>query len=104
MSNEILKRARELLTPEGRWIKGALARSADGADVRDDFSNATCFCALGAINVAWYSMLGGEKRSFLDAALLLEDQLPAGMGIPAFNDDPKTTHADVLAAFDRAIG
>jgi hypothetical protein len=41
-----------------------------------------------------------------EARLALVAVLPVGFGstlISEFNDDPDTTHADVLALFDRAI-
>jgi hypothetical protein len=41
---------------------------------------------------------------YIQAVDALEASLQSHGGIvPGFNDDPRTTHADVLALFDRAI-
>ncbi len=69
----------------------------------------TAWCATGAVEDgmdergalnARYSAL-----DTLDAALppLQEIRRGRGIGIPAWNDDPERTQADVLALYDRAI-
>jgi hypothetical protein len=52
-------------------------------------------CALFALNAVHAS------RSTHRAALM---QVPRAFGsVNEFNDDPRTTHADIMAMFDRAI-
>lgn len=98
---DVLRKARELIArPEG-WTKRANARDARGGIVGVGSGRATCFCAVGAL---WHADAPNfhSVRALRDA---LESVLPAGVAIEieAFNDDPGTTHADVLALFDRAI-
>jgi hypothetical protein len=57
-----------------------------------------CLCALGAVNVVG----GAVGRGHLRQALM--DELPAPWAeVASFNDHPFTTHADIMALFDRAI-
>jgi len=80
--------ARELLSEPRRWIKG-------------DYCRAGSYCIYGAIHWAGeYSSIFDAEQSptakFLEA--VAEDRILA-----FWNDLPSTTHADVLALFDRAI-
>jgi hypothetical protein len=94
--SEILRAARaKIATPE-RWTKGQFARDATGYWVSYDNSDAVGWCAEGAV----YAVLLGHVKAddlfvFLDRA--------SGGNTPFFNDAPSTTHADVMAMFDRAI-
>lgn len=76
-----LRAARALIDSPEKWLKNELRR--DG-----------CFCAMGA---------GLEVKN--GAVLLaIQGQLPDPYStIPAYNDLPTTTHADIMALFDRAI-
>lgn len=77
-------------TPE-KWIRGA-------------FRNAHGYCLLGAVRevaarkapeACWYD------SKMLDA---LWAHIPGPYANPVgFNDRPNTTHADIMALFDRAI-
>lgn len=105
----VLRDARALIATSERWTKGAYAKTAAGMDCGVHDPGATCFCAHGAVLKAatWAQLqVGAGARHALDAVL------PAMRGeaggaptqyAPFFNDAPETTHADVLAAFDRAI-
>lgn len=85
----VLIEARELLSDPRRWTRG-------------DYCRGDAFCIMGALGYR----LEGQEESFArdDALCLLGCELPTRLwNIPAFNDRPTTTHADVLALFDRAI-
>jgi len=87
-TRDVLIAARALIADERNWIKGANFRKVAGCD---------CFCADGAVeevfrNRPWEPGV----RPALRAAS------PNGM-IVTYNDADETTHADVLAMFDRAI-
>ena len=63
-----------------------------------------CFCIFGAIAKvkgveASPIVEGGPENEFLEEAL--PDDFDGG--VVAFNDDPFTKHADIMALFDRAI-
>lgn len=95
-TKEVLIKARALV--EKGWTKGAGARRANGASVYPDDNEACRWCILGAVNAAEYH----DRELRLRAITKLKAAIPKA-GIADFNDDPATTHADVLAAFDRAI-
>jgi len=94
---QILIEARKLIEkPEG-WTTDAYARDADNFDCDALSPRAKCFCMLGALarasNVADFRVVETEH------ALPLKQAVSGN--IIAFND--AHTHAEVLAAFDRAI-
>lgn len=106
---EILREARELISTPEAWCKGgnsfstpsAVRRAPEGNGYRPAGTepDAVCWCPSGAINRA----AGGHDapgRSDAERAF----SRAAGVALPfRFNDLSTTTHADVLAAFDRAI-
>lgn len=79
-------------TPE-KWGKGAY------------IPREGCYCALGAVakvadhdpEAAWSD---DRVKGLWDA---LAAALPGSRDVPTFNDRPTTTHADIMALFDRAI-
>lgn len=78
-------------TPE-KWGKGP-----DGLNCPAQGACAMNACASLPPPAAWY------------ATLALQAELPSGdwnermLPVAAYNDDPATTHADIMALFDRAI-
>ena len=112
MDNKIhhaLSRARELIDTPEKWTQGSAAVDADDNRV-DVLSKKACtFCLGGAIQRACSDI--GEKPAFytdcakwaFDNADLKLNHNEALTPIVAFNDNLKTTHADVLRAIDEAI-
>lgn len=100
---DILRKTRELLSEPVRWTRGAYARDASGADVPYDEQAATCWCLSGAVDLAGQgqSIAAARARDYIRVAIDSDDD--SMVTIPTFNDDPGRTHADVLAAIDRAI-
>jgi hypothetical protein len=91
--HEALVAARALIADERNWIKGDYDREVDGR---------TCYCADGALLAAsWRPDLTYGVYDLARRTLALHAR--GGEGIIYFNDHPMTTHADVLAMFDRAI-
>ena len=88
--------ARNLLRTRQRWWRGKQFSLSDAL-------GETRHCAMMALSAA--TAADFNYQIFQLAHKRLKDQLPAQFaGIVArFNDDPGTTHADVLALFDRAI-
>lgn len=89
--------ARALIDTPEKWIK-------------HNFNRNDCYCAVGALRQA----IGGTTRvgliprgpyhRYSNAHVAVGQALPAGeRGGATFNDDPATSHADILALFDRAI-
>jgi hypothetical protein len=93
--SEALRKARELITPLRRWIKGSYARDACGYTAYINESDAVCFCAMGAL----YRSYCVDVDTEIDAEKLLASVI--GGSVINFNDGH--THAEVLDAFDRAI-
>jgi hypothetical protein len=93
---EVLRAARAKIEKPECWIRYELARDYSGNWVGVCSPEARCFCIIGA--------LASTSSDYEAARLALLDVLPSGFcGAVDFNDAQETTHADVLALFDRAI-
>ena len=98
-----LERARALIDTPEKWNKtGSSATDASGNAVPACSDDARCFCVFGAIRRAV-----SEHTHREDACL---SRLYLSLGFTngperlfRWNDAPERTHAEVLAAFDRAI-
>lgn len=97
---EVLKSARELLSDEKRWTKYHAGRTELGVSADPCDRDAVRWCASGATRrvVGW----NNTDAITLDAA---RRQLRNVIGdsITSWNDYSRRTHAEVLAAFDKAI-
>ena len=93
---EILRAARALIADPARWTQGEDARDACGSPAwaGRHASSAVCWSADGAL-----MHVERDKNSFWPA----RDALVAAMGASAVVFNDTHTHAEVLAAFDRAI-
>ncbi len=109
---EILRGARALLADEARWTRGVVARNVDGDDVPYSESQAVCWCAVGAIfrssddrSSRWPSdrEYAAGKLFAAAAHIGFDDFSSLFDHIGRWNDRPERTHAEVIAAFDRAI-
>ena len=96
--NQTLAAARAKIANPANWTKGWTARDADGAKVFFDDPAAVCWCPMGAIDataqnddVGWLSKIA------------LRDAIGTIAYIAPWNDCHVRTHAEVIAAFDRAI-
>ena len=109
---KILKKAREIITPEDCWTKGTTARNKQGHPVEAEMDEAVIFCAEGAIQRAAYlqdyplppndhEMGAGEIEA--EVICILSGEIDQPMSLNVWNDNPLTTHKDVLELFDRAI-
>jgi len=99
---DILTAARDLISDRNRWTTGYLARDANGDRCGVSDGGASCWCAEGAVYRASDALRDGSRRLESEALVILADAVTYPFGsIPAFND--ATSHADVLALFDRAI-
>lgn len=101
---ETLIAARELLSDEKRWTRGVYARDADGDGRAAASPNAVCWCSMGAVGKITNHPSPGHFDSINRLLLIALRELGfTHRSIGAFNDDLATSHADVLAVFDRAI-
>lgn len=118
---DVLKAARELLSDESKWTQGDLVRAADGRYLDDVHSpEAACFCLVGGIDRslppiprrkedsidvldAWHDLRSRSLKTVSRAIRSLTDSVYNEPSIPRFNDDPGTTHEDILKVLDEAI-
>lgn len=98
---EILTNARAKIERPETWIKGDDARDAVGKVVTPSDLAACRFCAYGALHAA----AGGRVASGESYACLMALKPASEMhdGLQDYNDDPATTHRDILDLFDKAI-
>lgn len=104
-TSEILIEARKLIKNPDNWTKHARAKtSKHGLGVDPLNVNATCFCAVGAVQKV--------KNCDVDTAYtcpevkLLSECLPANFHLDriwSFNDDFKTKHTQIIQVFNNAI-
>lgn len=99
---DALVKAREWLEQPGHWTKRRAWRDRTGM-ATSNTALVGSTCALGAVSFQLYQHGGIVPGVYSDAAELLENACGAGACVPDFNDRATTTHADVLALFDRAI-
>jgi hypothetical protein len=103
MSNhtaDLLRKAKDRIGTPEKWAKEHFFSAFSGYDLRDfeTFPDDCPACALGAS--AWAT--GSKGVTTVDEALTAS--LPNGFDyVDDFNDHPDTTHADIMALFDRAI-
>ena len=98
---DCLSDARKLIEKPENWTKGAHARDAAGESVDYDSLAALSFCASGALekvhkdygSVIWTKAYSALLKSIPNEYLDVAD----------YNDDPETTHEDILRLFDIAI-
>lgn len=84
------------------WARQALAEDWDGNRVRPWSARAQRWSATGALIAVWYRLPHrGDARPDLDRAYLA---LRATVGdVDAWNQAPGCSHAEVVAAFEKAI-
>ena len=100
---EVLRKAADLIEPEGAWTQGEMGRDHTGERVSCRSDAAVKFCALGAISRAGDGALEDE------AAQILRDVVkPRRNDIARWNDAPGRQQSEVVAALreaaDRAEG
>ena len=115
---ELFELAKSIIADPAKWHKGDYCTNdvwyanvhydrAINLKTVDDIPADACFCGIGALSVAADIMGQGDNipyRAFISGAgVSKSDDYPSISTFARFNDDPHTTHADVMAAFDKAI-
>jgi hypothetical protein len=100
-----LKALRELLTPETSWTKGAVARDKEGKSVGTAaHPDATCFCLIGGVQKVCPSDYRERRDMFTHLERAIRQRFQnRDHEIEFFNDNPETTHGDVLTVIDFAV-
>lgn len=94
---EVLKHARELITPKERWTKYFSAVDARGEECPPQSCHAQQFCAQGAIYHCW--KVNARAYAAMEVACV---RLFGSHHVTDINDGPDG-HARILQAFDYAI-
>lgn len=84
-----------LLSAADRWTTGVLARNSKGEPCKPNDPHAVCFCLRGAIERV-YKTQAGQDYAYRKLICVL--RMPEML----FNDNPKTTHADIIDAVRKA--
>lgn len=108
---EALVEAKRLISSKESWTQGEFARDSDGQVCSPYSKDAVCWCAQGAINAACEKVFNGKMElSSLYHAMArnnlghVVNQTNSGwVYLDEYNDDPETTHGDVIKAFSEAI-
>ncbi len=87
-----------LLAEPPSWTKGKSARNAEGNRTEPTRDDAVCWCLLGAI----YRITNYDCNLFIVINNIMRG-LVNNTAITAYNDNPTTTHADILKLIDAAI-
>ncbi len=102
---EILQAARDLLSDPKRWTQGIFARRENGSTCSTFAPEAFSFCSRGALIKVRPD--DAVFQSYAEAYAFLEKCVPevyvGTEPVAHWNDHPDTTHAEVLAVFDKAI-
>lgn len=93
---DILRAAREKISKPGTWTQNATARDADGCQLLAIDPGAVSWCAYGAI-------IAVSLREGHIAAIESVCRCTGAESLGVWNDRDGRTHAEVLAAFDKAI-
>lgn len=116
--HETLSLARSFIPNPKKWTQEANARNANKDEVNVQSTDARCYCAAGAIQLAvWFHVEGTYRQSITTERLkqsvfreadnpILKDNdhtYPKYEFLEGWNDDRFRRHAEVLKAFDMAI-
>ena len=114
----ILVAARNLLSDESKWTRGAQARNGEGDEVDARSPDATCWSAFGAVMLGAApdpedGVMDWDAEATVMALDCLERNaarlLNAGYGprrrgfVAEFNDSPATTFEDVVSLLEGSI-
>lgn len=101
--SEALIQGKALIEKPEHWTKGAYARNEKGETRWSTDEDATCFCSLGAMGRVTCRL--EEKNDHRGNSIYYRGvgYLEAAMGecVSVFNDEH--AHAEVMAAWDKAI-
>lgn len=97
---EHMQAARDLIADPERWTQGAYARDEYGEGVDACDETAVCWCSIGALRKV-FAEAECVPDSIHDAYKRISESFGVYGNLANKNDD--YTHAQVLAAWDKAI-
>jgi DnaJ-domain-containing protein 1 len=93
---DILRKAADLIEPEGAWTQGAFGRTPNGVGTSSADSDAVCWCVAGAINKA-----ARDLDVLAVPAHRLFERVIGGYNF-TWNDHHQRTQAEVVAKLREA--
>ena len=93
----VLERARARIDTPEKWAKGWYAFAANGDRRWAGEAGAERFCCIGAIGREV-----DDVQRYEEAMTAIRDAAPCE-NVARWNDAPERTHAEVMAAFDKAL-
>lgn len=102
-TSELLRAAKAKIEDPKRWTKGDTALDSRGERVGARDATACCWCSMGALSAAGAIVPTGDDPATCMLRRCIMPRKPYGASLVEFNDAPATTHADVMALFERAI-
>mgnify|MGYP000343617243 CR=1 FL=1 len=97
-TREILIAAKAKIDTPEKWAQGCEARDANGDPCGTKTPVAVRRCTIGAVNAVTSTC--ADANAALRAISAVAN---THLRIMAWNDHPDRTHAEIMAAFDRAI-
>jgi len=98
-----MMRAKKLIAQEKHWTKHASFRNESGYTTIAELQDIVSYCMSGAIQRAHgYGTPSYDQNAACETYRFIENIMI--LPIATFNDNPNTTHADVLNKFDELIG
>lgn len=94
--SEILIKSKELISNPKNWTQGMFARDEYGTPVPSISENACSWCSAGAV-----IKVANNIYVAISLFALLEKSI--SRAIAPFNDNPESTHEDIMNMFDKAI-
>ena len=103
-----LRAARALIDKPEKWTQGSMGRDDAGRDASQSGRPVVARCASGAIGEdcgsrgAEWKAVSGQLRKSINRHRFRRGL--RNLALTTWNDHPARTHAEVMQAFDRAIG
>ncbi len=92
----VLEAAKAKIATPAQWTQNDYAKDAEGNGVGSASASAVCFCSIGAM----MAVTDGAACCWVAVKVLTD---VVGGNIVYFNDAKERTHAEVIAAWDKAI-
>ncbi len=100
---KVLRAARVKISIPAAWCRDWFAKDAAGRNVPVSDPSACAWCVRGAVLAVTPGHGWSDARAAADDLLDHVSNAPPGRTVAIVSDNPRTTHADVMAIFDRAI-
>ena len=98
-----LTEAKDVIQNPSNWMKNKMCNGGDNGAGDCDYDMSDRFCSLDAIRKVRRHGWMEAQDALSAAAPRPKHSSPDPYYVAAFNDEPSTTHADVMALFDLAI-